>query len=64
MINDPVPVCLTFAVDAEAGLIGRDAANAQRPVAFSAGRYGRVAGVVAMRMVSSSPAVRCSAACT
>ena len=28
MINDPFPVCLTFDVDAEAGLIGRDAANA------------------------------------
>ena len=64
MINDPFPVCLTFDVDAEAGLIGRDAANAQRSVALSAGRYGRVAGVVAMRTVSSSPAVRCSAAFT
>ena len=28
MINDPFPICLTFDVDAEAGLIGRDAANA------------------------------------
>ena len=40
MINDPFPVCLTFDVDAEAGVIGRDAANADRPVALSAGRYG------------------------
>ncbi len=63
MINDPFPVCLTFDVDAEAGVIGRDAANAERPVALSAGRYGP-ACVVAMRTVSSSPASRCSAACT
>ena len=40
MINDPFPVCLTFDVDAEAGVIGRDAANADRPVALSMGRYG------------------------
>ena len=63
MISDPFPVCLTFDVDAEAGVIGRDAANAGRPVALSAGRYGP-AGVVAMRTVSSSPASRCLAACT
>ncbi len=40
MINDPFPVCLTFDVDAEAGVLGRDPANADRPVALSAGRYG------------------------
>ena len=37
MINDPFPVCLTFDLDAEAGVVGRDAANAERPVARSAG---------------------------
>ena len=45
MINDPFPVCLTFDVDAEAGVIGRDAANADRPVALSAGRYGPTTGL-------------------
>ena len=34
------PVCLTFDIDAEAGVLARDPANAQRPVALSAGRYG------------------------
>ena len=63
MVNDPFLVYLTFDVDAEAGVIGRDAANSQRPVALSAGRYGP-AGVVAMRTVSSSPASRCTAAST
>ncbi len=36
--------------------------DASEPAPLSAGRYGCVAGVVAMRTVSSSPAVRCSAA--
>jgi peptidoglycan/xylan/chitin deacetylase (PgdA/CDA1 family) len=36
----PFPICLTFDVDAEAGVIGRDPQNAERPVALSAGRYG------------------------
>jgi peptidoglycan/xylan/chitin deacetylase (PgdA/CDA1 family) len=36
----PFPICLTFDVDAEAGVIGRDGTNAERPVALSAGRYG------------------------
>lgn len=36
----PFPICLTLDVDAEAGVIGRDGANAARPVALSAGRYG------------------------
>ncbi len=40
MINDPFPVCLTFDVDAEAGVIGRDPSNAEHPVALSMGRYG------------------------
>ncbi len=35
-----LPVCLTFDVDAEAGVMGRDPQNAERPVALSAGRYG------------------------
>jgi peptidoglycan/xylan/chitin deacetylase (PgdA/CDA1 family) len=37
-----LPVCLTFDVDAEAGVLARDPANADRPVALSAGRYGPV----------------------
>ncbi len=40
MINDPFPVCLTFDVDAEAGPLGYDPSNADRPVALSMGRYG------------------------
>ncbi len=45
MINDPFPVCLTFDLDAEAGVVGRDAANADRPVALSMGRYGPTTGL-------------------
>jgi len=44
MINDPFPVCLTFDLDAESGLVGRDGASAP-PVAMSQGRYGPRTGL-------------------
>ena len=43
MTNDPFPVCLTFDGDAEAGVIGRDAANAERPSRSPQAATGRPA---------------------
>ena len=40
MADTLFPVCITFDIDAEAGVLARDPANAGRPVVISAGRYG------------------------